>query len=259
MRYQNGSVFANMGSNYQFAVNSQVVQAHQRERVEKALAERLEGLNGEYGDLKAQLQRLDDGAYQLVAQHTYGSSPSAGNVRSRLAATIGHARFMICDIHTAMELADHERWKALRNTKLGQMDRATFITLYPLLKEPGYEAKDGEPGGAWRFKISDEVRPRVENAGTELRVWVFTKPPAPPDAARWGAIAANIQALRPSHGAASILFQQPNEQGFIWAALVFPYAQMTGDEFADTMKKLIDKEGVVDFHKRLVGAVRAAY
>jgi hypothetical protein len=259
MRYQNGAVFANMGTNYQFAVESQAVQPHQRERVEKALTERLQTLNGEYGDLKAAIQRQDDGSYRLTAQHDYGASPSAGTARSRLGATLGNARFMICDMHTAMELADHERWKSLRNSKLGQLDRGTFITLYPLLKESGYETKGAAPAGTWRFKMSDELTTRVENFGDEMKVWVYTKPPSPPDAARMSTIAANIRALPPSHDAVRIEPSEPNERGFIWVALVFSYANMTGDEFADTMKKLIDKQQVMDFHKRVVRAVRDAY
>jgi hypothetical protein len=259
MRYQNGAVFANMGGNAQFAVNSQAVQPHQRERVEKALVERLQTLNGEHTDLKARINRLDNGSYQLTAQHDYGASPSAGTARSRLAALLGNARFMICDIHTAMEWADHERWKSLRDTKLGQLDRATFITLYPLLMEPGYETQGHVAGGTWRFKMNDEQTTRVENFGNELKVWVYTKPPSPPDAARMASIAAAIRALPLPLGAVRVEPSEPNERGFIWAALVFSYANMTGDEFSDTMKKLIDKEQIMDFHKRVVRAVRDPY
>lgn len=259
MRYQNGAVFANLGNQFQFAMNSQAVQPHQREGVETALTERLQTLNGEYGDLKAEIRRQDDGSYQLVAQHGYGGSPSSGAIRSRLAATLGNARFMICDIHTAMELADHERWKALRKSQLGQLDRGSFITLYPLLKESGYESQGHAPGGTWRFKLRDDQTTRVENFVNEFKVWMYAKPPSPPDAARFATIAANIRALPLSHGAASIVPHEPNEQGYIWVALVFSYANMTGDEFSDTMKKLIDKRQILDVHKRVVGAIAAAY
>lgn len=256
MRYQNGAVFANMGGNAQFAVNSQVVQPHQKERVEKALTERLQTLNGEHGDLKARINRLDNGSYQLTAQHDYGSSPSAGTARSRLATLLGNARFMICDIHTAMEWADHERWKSLRGSKLGQLDRGTFITLYPLLKEPGYETQGHAPGGTWRFKMTDDYTTRVENFGNELKFWVYAKPPSPPDATRMAAIAAAVRALPLPLGAVRAEPSEPNERGFIWVSLVFSYANMTGDEFSDTMKKLIDKEQIMDFHKRVSRIVR---
>jgi hypothetical protein len=258
MRFQNPSVFANLGTNFQFAVNSQVVQPHQRQRVEKVLAERLQTLNGEHGDLKATLKRQDNGSYQLVAQHEYGASPSAGNTRSRLASTLSNARFMICDIHEAMEWADHEQWKQLRGSKLGKLDRGQFITLYPLLKESGYEAQGHAPGGTWRFKMTDDYTTRVENFGDEFKVWVYTKPPAAPDAARFGAIATRLRALPLPLGAVRIEPTEPNERGFIWVGLVFSYANMTGDDFADTMKKLIDKKQVMDFYKEVQKAVREA-
>lgn len=259
MRFQNGAVFANLGNQFQFAMNSQAVQPHQRDGVEKALTERLQTLNAEHGDLRAEIRRQEDGSYQLVAQHGYGDSPSAGNIRARLAATLGNARFMVCDIHTAMELADHARWKSLRSTTLGQLDRGTFITLYPLLKESGYESQGHAPGGTWRFKLSDEQTTRVENFVNELKVWVYAKPPAPPDAARMARISANIRALPLPLGATSLVPHEPNEKGFIWVALVFSYANMTGDQFSDTMNKLIDKQQILDVHKRVVGAIAAAY
>jgi hypothetical protein len=49
---------------------------------------------------------------------------------------------------------------------------------------------------------------------------------------------------------------EPNKRGFIWAALVFSWTNMTGDEFSDTMKELIDKQAIVDFHQRVVRVVR---
>ena len=52
---------------------------------------------------------------------------------------------------------------------------------------------------------------------------------------------------------------EPNPQGYIWVALVFSYANMTGDDFADVMKKLIDKRQILDFHKRVARAVAEAY
>jgi len=258
MRFQNPSVFANLGTNFQFAVNSQVVQPHQRERVEKVLAERLQTLNGEHADLKATLKRQDNGSYQLVAQHEYGASPSAGAARSRLASTLSNARFMICDIHEAMEWADHEQWKQLRGSKLAKLDRGQFITLYPLLKESGYETQGHAPGGTWRFKMTDDYTTRVENFGNEFKVWVYAKPPSAPDAARFSAIAARVRALPLPLGAARIEPTEPNERGFIWVALVFSYASMTGDEITDTMKKLIDKKQVMDFYKDVQKAVRDA-
>jgi hypothetical protein len=259
MRYQNGAVAANTGSNFQFLVQSQVVQPHQRERVEKALTERLETLNGEYRDLRAEIRRQDNGSYQLVAQHDYGTNPSAGDARSRLGATLGNARFMICDIHTAMELADHERWKSLRSAKLGQLDRGTFITLYPLLKESGYELKGDLPGGTWGFKLASDLTTRVENHGQELKFWVYTKPPSPPDAARMASITAKVRELSLPLDAVRVEPHPPNEQGYIWVSLVFSYANMTGDDFTDLMKKLIDKRQILDFHKRVVRAVGDAY
>ncbi|MBL8305821.1 MAG: hypothetical protein JNM33_03935 [Rubrivivax sp.] len=257
MRYQNGALFANMGNNVQFLVQSQVVQPHQRERVEKALTERLETLNGEYRDLRAEIRRQDNGSYQLVAQHDFGGE--TGSVRSRLGATLGNARFMICDIHTAMELADHDRWKSLRSTKLGQMDRGTFITLYPLLKESGYELKGDLPGGTWGFKLADDLTTRVENHGQELKFWVYTKPPSPPDAARMASIVSKVRGLSLPLDAVRVDPHEPNPQGYIWVALVFSYANMTGDDFADVMKKLIDKRQILDFHKRVARAVAEAY
>ncbi len=254
MRYQNGAVFANMGNNFQFAVNSQAVQPHQRERVEKALVERLETLNGEHGDLKAAINRLDDGSYQLTAQHDYGASGGSA-ARSRLASTLGNARFMICDIHTAMEWADHERWKSLRKTKLGQVDRGTFITLYPLLKEPGYEVKGDGSGGNWAFKLSSDLTAHVENFVTEMKAWVYIKLPAVPNADGIAAMHARLRALPPSHGAARIESLNPNANGYVWVALVFPYANMTGDDFADTLKDLVNDKELIDFQKR---AQRAA-
>ena len=258
MRFQNPSVFANLGNSFQFFVNSQAVQPHQRERVEKALTERLQTLSGEYSDLKAAIKPQQDGSYQLQAQHDYGSS-GGSQARSRLAVTLSNARFMVCDIHTAMELADHDHWKALRNAKLERLDRGGFITLYPLLKESGYEAKGDAPGGTWRFKMNNDQTTRVENFGDSFKVWVYLKPPSPPDAARMATIAANVRALPLPLGAVRAEPTEPNERGFIWVGLVFSYADMTGDQFADTLKKLIDKQQVMDFHKQVQGAINAAY
>lgn len=255
MRYQNGAVFANTGANFQFAVNSQVVQAHQRGRVEAALKERLETLNNEYRDLRAEIRRQDDGTYQLVAQHDYGGN-AAGTVRSRLGATLGNARFMVCDVHTAMELADQERWRALRKTALGQVDRGTFITLYPLLKDPGYEIKGEAPGGTWGFKLSSDLTAQVENHVHEMKAWVYFKLPAVPDSAGAAALHAWLQALKPSHGAARIESLNPTAQGWVWVALVFPYATMTGDDFADTLKDLVNDKELLDFQKRVIRAAR---
>lgn len=255
MRYQNGAVVANTGGNFQFALSSQVVQPHQRERVEKALVERLQTLNAEYRDLRAEIRRQDNGSYQLVAQHDYGSDP-AGTVRSRLGATLGNARFMVCDIHTAMELADQERWRALRKTKLGQVDRATFITLYPLLKDPGYELKGTAPGGTWGFKLASDLTAQVENHVHEMKAWVYVKLPAVPDAAGVAAMHARIRALKPSHGAARIESLDPNANGWVWAALVFPYATMTGDDFADVLKDLVNDKELLDFRKDVLRAAR---
>lgn len=254
MRYQNRAVVANTASNFQFALVSQAVQPHQRERVEKALVERLATLNGEYRDLRAEIRRQEGGSYQLVAQHDYGSEP-AGTVRSRIGAALGNARFMVCDIHTAMELADHERWKALRKSPLGQVDRGTFITLYPLLKEPGYELKGETAHGTWGFKLASDLTAQVENHGHEMKAWVYVRVQPVPDAAGVAAMHARLQALKPSHGAARIESLNPTADGWVWVALVFPYARMTGDDFADTLKDLINDKELLDFRKAVQRAV----
>lgn len=251
MRFANGAVFASTGVNLKFAFTSQVVQAHQRERVEKTLTERLATLNGEYGDLRAEIRRQDNGSYQLIAQHNDGSRPSASAARSRLGATLGNARFMICDIHTAMELSDHDRWNSLRKTKLGQVDRGTFVTLYPLLREPGYEVNGDGTEGNWAFQLSKELTAQVENVGTEMKAWVSVKLPAVPDAAGLAAMHARLRALSASHGATRIESIDPNSNGVVWVALVFSYAPMTGDDFADTRKDLVNDKDLIDFQKRV--------
>jgi hypothetical protein len=200
-------------------------------------------------NLKAAINLLDDGTYQLTAQHDYGAS-AGSSAHSRLASTLGNARFMICDIHTAMELSDHDHWKSLRKTKLGEVDRGTFITLYPLLKDPGYEVKGDGSGGNWAFKLSSDLTAQVENFVTEMKAWVSIKLPAVPDAAGLAAMHARLRALSPSHGAVRIESVDPGANGLVWVALVFSYASMTGDDFADTLKDLVNDKELIDFQKR---------
>lgn len=259
MRFRLPSVFANQGTHFEFVMNSQTVQPHQRERVEKKLAERLDTLRREYADLEGAIERQADGSYQMQARQKYGSNPSPTATRERLAATVSNARFMICDIYNETEMADADQWKALRGSKLGKLERGQLIALYPLLKESGYEVQGTLPGGQWAFKLSKDLTARVENHGTELKVWVYAKPSAAPTPAKNQTILARLNALPVTLDATRIeVAPGANERGFYWVALVYAYENMTGDQFTDTVKRLIDKEKALDFQKQVISAIREA-
>ncbi len=253
MRIKYLLVVANAANGFAFAVNSNAASAHQKAAVEKALADRLKTLNGDLG-IAATMTPKDGGTYQIVGE--LAGSPSAGQLRDKLAKLITQVRLMVCDVYNAMEAADLGQWKALKGGELSTLDKSQFVALYHHFKDPAYERKGNAPHGTWAVQLDKKNKGWIENYGDRMILWVWVQPPSVPSEELKKVVEAKLAALPRLDGATSI------ETGFFapefWAGQVFPYAGMTGKQLVKILDGFSDDDGL-DFKKEVRKAVESAY
>lgn len=253
MRIQLDLAIGNMADGFVFAVNTKPVSSHQKDKVEKALAERLKTLNGDLG-ISATATPKDGGVYQVMG--TLGGSPNAGQVRDKVAKLISNVRFMICDVYNAMEAADLGQWKALKGGQLNSLDKAQFTALYHHFKDSAYERQGQAPHGTWHMAIAKKNNCRIENWGDRMVIWVWVAPPSAPSAEQVKLIEAKLAALPPMDGATTVeaSFSAPE----FWIGQTYPYADLTGKRLVEIIDDFSDGDGM-DFKKKAIKVVESAY
>jgi len=239
MRYNAPGVVVNTGDGFQYVFQTQAIDDIHLTQVEKSLAPRKKSLEGEYKDAQVSLERQPDKTFKLSVVSSYAGGKSVSRIADQLYYFMRESEWLLCDVHTGVELSNANRWKELKGD-ITTLTKADLITLYPLFKGSGYVVNNPDnPHGDWQMG-GDGYKVWVENQNTQMKLWLRVKQPYGNTPKEKGeAILAQLRALKPAKGAASL--EANWDQNDIWVGSVYPYAGMKGKAIEDTIDYFFNK------------------
>lgn len=239
MRYNSPAIVANNRDGFSYVFQTQAVEDAHLLKVENRIASRKKSLANEFKDVTVTLERQEDKTFRLTALYSYAGGATTSNIADRLYFFMRESEWLLCDVHTGIELSNASRWKELKGD-ITAISKADFITLYPLFKESGYAVNNPQnPYGDWQMG-GDGYKVWVENLNTQMRLWLRIKQPygnTPKEKAE--AVLAQIRAFAPAKGAASV--EANWDANDIWVGHLYPYAGMDGKEIKKTVDYFFDK------------------
>ncbi len=239
MRYNAPGVVANVRDSLVYAFVTQAVDDPYVTHVEKNMAARKKSLMNEFKDVKVTLDRQADKTYKLTALYSYAAGVSPSHIADRLYFLMRESEWLLCDIHTGIELANLNRWKEIKGS-ITTLSKTDLITLYPLFKQSGYVVNNPDnPHGDWQMG-GDGYKVWVENQNTQMKLWLRINQPFGNTTKEKGdAVLAQLRAMQPAKGAASL--EANWDQNDIWVGSVYPYAGMKGKDVEDTIDYFFNK------------------
>ncbi len=253
MTFTNSGYVLNYGDHFEYLFESQGVSPSVIDGVDKELADRRSELAGEFNDVQVKLVKQDNGKFGLVASYPYAQGVSASEISKRLGYFISKSGFAMCDIYTASESLS---WKQLKAIKSGEivapLTKDQFTSLYPLMKEPGYETEGEAPEGQWAFSGDDDGNfgILVENFGDSMKLWVRA-PIMEATGLEYmteesGTVVEQetMKQIKPWEKAQKV--ETTWSTGNFWVGFVYPYAGMKGKDVASLVKGFIDDDGAED-------------
>jgi len=234
MAYKSPSVVVNNRDSFLYVFKTQAIDDIHLKKVEEQIASRKKSLINEFKNTSVTVERGEDKMYQVNALVPFTGGMSESQVADRLTHYMRESEWLLCDIHTGVELSNANRWKELKGN-ITTLSKADLITLYPLFKETGYAVNNPDnPHGDWQMG-GDDYKVWVENQNTQMKLWLRINSPYGNTTKETGdAIIAQIQTLPLAKGAASV--EVSRDENDIWIGSSYPYAGMKGKEIEDTIQ-----------------------
>lgn len=239
IKYNSDAAVGNNTDSFNYFFRTQAVDEVHLPKVEERIASRKATMQNALSDVTLSIDRDADSTYLVTAAYSYAGDVSAAQISERLLSLMQESEWLMCDIHTGVELSNADRWKDLKGP-IETLSKADFITLYPVFKESGFEVNNPDnPYGDWQIG-GDGYKVWVENHGSGMRLWTRIQQPygnTPQD--KGEAVLAQIRALAPPKGAAVLeAYWDAND---IWVGSVYPYAGMKGKDIEDTVEYFFNK------------------
>lgn len=245
MTYNAPAVVTNNGGNFVYQFQTQSVGEIHKPEVEKVIEKLKKELAKEYADVSFLVEPQKDGSYLLRALYNYGTGTTDGRINDRLVYYMSKSKFLLCDIVTAMEIANANNWKRLKGPLTPPLSRDEFLVLYPTFQESGYAVQnDNNPYGQWASR-GDGYRIWIENLGDKMKFWVYIPTPAGLTQEKATELYNQLTAIPPVKGASATEVQW--DASYVWVGCVYPYAGMTGRDLGEELQKFFNKNGDVLF------------